>query len=220
MFRSTSCLYLDHRSPVSVCSKPCSIGEEEVPTSPCCWQCKPCKVNERTVTVNNMQICDKCPKLRNFTWPDNSSRRNCLPIPVVFFGFKQATDVLLFVGTLIVLFNALTIATLYVVHRNQRLIKSCCKEISLMMLGGQVIVSLLAMTYFLKPVYATCVLARICFSMSLTVVYGPLLVKCNRTYRKFIARKLSAQRPRCTGCIGNVVLIFAIIGVEVSALEY
>lgn len=203
--------------PVSMCSKPCPAGFTRVYKDRCCWKCFPCQKNERTIIVKNMHFCDICPTVYNFTWPDKYTRRKCLPILATFDDLSGWVGPCLFSFNILVLLSALIVAILYVINRNRRIIKASSREISLMMLGGHVIVCLCATTHFIRPYIVTCALKHFWFPMSFSVTYGPLLVKTNRIYRIFITKQMTTERPPLISSQAQIFLVLIIIGIQVSA---
>ena len=101
--------------PESVCSQPCHAGHRAVRTQPsCCFYCEACRENERTVMSDNLPKCEKCPTGSNFTWPDDETRTECLPIDPSFLSVTELSGALIFAFDLLVLFLTCSTTVIYI----------------------------------------------------------------------------------------------------------
>lgn len=100
--------------PESVCSEPCAPFEQAVVTQPtCCFYCDACRENERVVTADQLQHCERCPMEDNFTWPDEA-RKECLPIPATFLRTTQVEGLAMLSVDLLVFVMACTTTFLFI----------------------------------------------------------------------------------------------------------
>ncbi|XP_070576674.1 metabotropic glutamate receptor 3-like [Ptychodera flava] len=199
----------DDLVPTSVCSQPCQPGHFLIPgSSPCCWECFRCDEDE--ISYNGSR-CQKCPMLM---WP-NDNFTECKPMSPVYLKWSDGWGVGLATMAALGIIATLTISALYIRYRSRALIKASSRELSFMMLVGVLLSFPMVFIYIGKPTDATCVVCRLGYTFSFTLLYAPLLTKVNRIYRIFDSGKKSTKRPRLISPTSQVVIAGALIIVQV-----
>ncbi|XP_064631103.1 metabotropic glutamate receptor 5-like [Lineus longissimus] len=201
----------NHGIPESVCSKPCDPGYFRLLSdSPCCWVCKKCRSNE-FVTING-SACDVC---NETTWP-NSINNTCDEIQPMVPGWAAITTIVFMCFATIGLLLVIVIGTLYIVHRNDRIIKASSLSLSCVILSGVVLSYITVYLVLSNPCSVVCSIQRQTFSWSFILIYAPILVKSNRIYRIFTAGKQGNKRPNLIGGKAQLVFSFIIISIQVT----
>ena len=169
--------------PESVCAKPCNPGEQYIQGElPCCWECYRCRDNE--YLANNDSLCVVCPYL---TWPDNITFTTCLPIKETYLSWSDIYGIGLTITSGIGVIVTVSIFSHVVRHRQRRVIKGTVMEMVLLILTG------IFMAFGCVPLYIfpasdlLCIMSRIFFTVSCTLIYGPLFVKTQLIYSVFAA---------------------------------
>ncbi len=193
--------------PMSICSLPCHIRQYAIRLElPCCWECRSCRNNERM--NDNMTGCELC--LPN-TWPDSESGTYCEDILPTYLQWTDPVVVGLVGLTCLCLIISITTIMLFIKHHNTKLIKASSRELSSVILCGIVLAYFVVITFILKPQDWTCVISRVGFNISVSMIYAPLLIKTNRVHRIFSSGKKSAQTVHFIGSksqlIGAAILL-------------
>ncbi|XP_046558866.1 metabotropic glutamate receptor 7-like [Haliotis rubra] len=197
--------------PHSVCAEPCSVGEiATFPRENCCWTCVICKDNE--VTSSNSTQCQACDE---FFWPDNQTRKSCLPLDPTYVRMSDPIAIVLFFFTLVGLSITTFVILFFHNFRKERIIRSSSRELSQMMLVGICAAYLLVFGFLTFPNNFSCYVNNVGFSLTFTLVYVPLLVKTNRIYRIFRAGKKTTVLPRCTSSSSQVVIVTGLLTFQV-----
>ncbi len=196
--------------PESLCSKPCEVGQAKIQQEQiCCWECRPCRKNE--IVSENGTDCVEC---ASTTWPDDT-KTNCEPINASYLVWSDSLVLCLAIlGAVGVIFSCV-IAGVFVAHRDTKLIKASSRELSSIILGGIIMAYIVVFLFLIKPSNLSCMLNRCGFSLSITLIYAPLLVKTNRIYRIFTSAKKTKARPSLTSPRSQVLLTGLLILVEV-----
>ena len=120
----------DTAQPQSVCSQPCAVGQQAQVSQPsCCFICEACRENERTVVRLNLPKCEVCPTKTRFTWPDEKTRTQCLPIPPTFLHYTRLEGILLL--ALDILVFAMTCTTAFLFIKNGSSLDICLSYFTL-----------------------------------------------------------------------------------------
>ncbi len=195
--------------PDSACSRPCGPGQikqiQDPP--PCCWICLTCRENQ----VKNSTSCASCPE---GTWPD-SSKVNCLDIRPEYLAFPQTFAVALVILASVGLISCVGTFSVWIVHRNDRLIKASSKELSLLVLSGLLLSFTASLSFLARPSFVACVVSRAGFHVRFTITYAPLLMKTTRICRIFELSKRNAQMPAVMGNKAQVSLALAVVAFQV-----
>ncbi len=175
--------------PVSVCSRPCGLREYKVPKElPCCWLCKRCRENEIIV---NKEGCEPC----NATeWPDEDTATECLPIAPTYLQWNNGISISLSFLSVLGIVTCLGTCIIFYQKRNTRLIKATSRELSGIILLGTFHAYITVFAFLARPSDSSCLLNRIGFNVSVSVIYSPLVVKTNRIYRIFRAGKRGVKK--------------------------
>ena len=197
--------------PESVCSKPCKMGEIYIQQELiCCWECKSCRTNE-IVSENNTD-CTECPPT---TWPDETVTE-CLPVEPTYLLWTDTLVLGLATLGILGILATSVIAVAFTVHRDTKLIKASSRELSSLILGGIFFAYGSVFLFLLKPSDISCALNRSGFSLSITLIYAPMLVKTNRIYRIFDSARKTTRRPQFTSPRSQIVASFLLITTEVG----
>ncbi|XP_063954342.1 metabotropic glutamate receptor 3-like [Lytechinus pictus] len=169
--------------PKSICSEECESRQvkDRIPdTATCCWNCRQCKLNEISATESE---CVACPA---DALPDPSTDyTTCMtvePVPLVFHSW---------LGPFLVglsglgLLTALIIFLLYVYNINDTLLRGSDPVLHLLTLFGTVTGFTVGLMAVLPPSRIICTFTRIAGSVTYTIIYVPLAIKCVRLYRIF-----------------------------------
>ena len=193
------------RGLISVCSLPCRAGEIKVILDlRCCWECHRC--NENEYLGANRTKCLRCPPK---TWPNQDSFDRCEPILPSYLLWNEPFGLVLTAFTVLGLFATLWVAYVFIRHRNVRVIRASGRELSMVILTG-VLLSYLTVAVILSgPGKCRCYIQRICYHLSYTIVYAPLLIKTNWIYRLFNVVKKGQTKPKLASA--NTQLLFTCI---------
>ena len=197
--------------PQSICSRPCRDKEYVIQRElPCCWDCGSCRSNER---VNaNKTGCELCEVL---TWPDDGTASECLPIPPVFLRFSDTASLAITALTVLGVLACLATTGWYLGHWKNKLIKASSRELTSMLLIGALLAYVTIFAFLVQPTDMTCALSRYGFSLSVSLIYAPLLVKTNRIYRIFSSGKRGTKKPTLIGNRAQLVISFILIILQV-----
>ena len=204
----------DKSPPESVCSKPCNKGEHYVKEDiNCCWRCIRCEINE--ITAQNGSVCTPCPI---FTWPDIGSFSKCIPIEVEFVHPGDPYGFLLLVMAVFgALFCIFVIGVIFK-YRKRKLIKASGKELSGLVLFGDMVAFLSVPLFVTKASTLTCYLNHFAFQMSFCLSYAPLLCKVNRVCRIFESGKRGLMRPKFITTKWQLVAVAIMYSFQVGIL--
>ena len=209
----------DHDSemgiPESVCSKPCKVGEAYIQQElHCCWECRSCRRNE--IVAMNMTDCIECPTT---TWPDETVTE-CLPIEPTYLLWSDSLVHCLAVLGLLGVLASFVIAGAFIAHRDTKLVKASSRELSSIILGGIFLAYVSVFFFLLKPSKWSCALNRFGFSISITLIYAPMLVKTNRIYRIFASAQKTTRRPQFISPRSQVLASLLLFMMEVCIFPY
>ena len=198
--------------PESICSSTCRPGEFFIKGElSCCWECRPCRDTE--VVANNSSTCRICD---NLTWPDQTNFTKCLPIAPSYLRWTETYGVGLISLTGSGLVITLAIILLVIKHRQRRAIKGSSLEMLTIILIGVLMAFVTVILFIARPSFITCHANRLGFSLSCTLIFGPLLVKTNRVYQVFAASaKLTRVSVLAKGNVTGALLAVLVI-VQVS----
>ncbi len=196
--------------PESVCSHPCGVGYATIKQEVhCCWVCHKCRENE---IVHDNTLCKSCP---NAMWPDNN-RLYCENIEKTFLSFSHLYAILIVAMSVFGILSFLAIVAVFIRNRNKKLIKALSRELSFIILLGLLISYLTIFTLVVRPTNGICTLSRVCFHVSFTLIYAPLLIKTNRISRIFEAGRKGNTRPHFIGNTIQVIFTLVLISIQVS----
>ncbi|ESO83930.1 hypothetical protein LOTGIDRAFT_108603 [Lottia gigantea] len=158
--------------PISECSEFCKPGFQAVKTKPqCCWYCKPCRVNERSLEMNKSMTCVVCPK---FYWPDDT-KTSCKVIPVTDLSYSQILGTVL---TLIVTILCIVIiALLSLSVKNRKTIVHQNRILTYFIIIANLVSCGSIIAFVVPPSLFSCSLIQFAFPMNFAINYCPFLVK-------------------------------------------
>lgn len=207
--------------PTSTCSDDCPKGFEAVRTQPhCCWYCKECRNNERTVMQDGLPQCEICPSKTNYTWPDFEMRTQCYPIEHTYTGMHDFTGIVIVTVDIFTVFVTILVTVFYIKNNEEKLIKASSRELSYLMLGGIFLSCVFVAMLATRPNDTTCNITYVGFHLSFTLTYAPLTVKTNRIYRIFTAGKKSTKRPLFIDSKSQIIFTVTILILQVSMVHY
>ena len=176
-------------TPVSVCAKPCKLGEFYIQREEeCCWECHQCRDNE--VVSDNLRGCNICPFT---TWPDQGNFTTCLPIPPSYMEWQDPIALGLLGLSGIGLVSTITILCIFVKHQKKKVVKGSSLEQMMTIVLALYLSYTTAILLVAKPVYSLCLMQYYCFHLSCTLIFVPLLLKTTRIYRIFAAAERCQQ---------------------------
>ena len=201
--------------PESVCSKPCHPKEYYIQKElPCCWDCRRCRSNE--ILVANKTGCALCDLL---TWPDEETDTWCEPIEPTKLEWNSVLVISLVIVTCFGLAVCVTVAVVFIKNSQDRLIKASSRQLMAIILIGIVMAYATVLFFLLPPTVITCYLSRFGFNLSVTFIYGPLMVKTSRIYRIFTAGKRGTKRPKLVGTRSQLIIVITLIIMQVRVLK-
>ena len=200
----------------SVCSRPCAAGQyyqqKEVP---CCWKCIQCRNNE--ITNVNLTDCEAC---FDFTWPDVDTKIKCESIEPLYLHHADVIGTLLICVAAFGILIAIAIITIYIIKKNNRLIKATSRELSICILVGCMLACIISLLFEFYPSDIVCLLRQAGFHTVVCIMYTPLVAKTIRVYRIFTAGKRGTGRPKFISNKAQIIFISAIILIQVHICRY
>ncbi len=195
----------------SVCSKPCKKKQFPVKQEVhCCWICRECRSNEIIV---NQTSCGACPVT---FWPDDESATTCISIEPTYL---KSTDIiaigLIFLACLSLIMTIILIILFYK-NRGEKLIRASGRELMTIIMGGITLAYLIVFTFITKPTTVFCYISHFGFNISVSLIYGPLLMKTNRVYRIFSGGKKGVKTFRFISSSSQLFMTIIIILMQVS----
>ena len=195
----------------SVCSKPCKKKQFPVKQEVhCCWICRECRSNE---IIINQTSCGACPVT---FWPDDESAATCVSIEPIYL---KSTDIiaigLIFLACLSLIMTIILIILFYK-NRGEKLIRASGRELMTIIMGGITLAYLIVFTFITKPTTVFCYISHFGFNISVSLIYGPLLMKTNRVYRIFSGGKKGVKTFRFISSSSQLFMTIIIILMQVS----
>ena len=128
------------RPPKSECSEQCPQGTRKSITSPCCWQCLPCRSG--TISpIPGSESCTECPSGAM----SNQANTECVALPSANISYASVSGVLILafgtIGVVVTLFFLVVICKFW----NSSIVKASNRELSLALLLN--ILSLLSLAF-------------------------------------------------------------------------
>ena len=198
--------------PESFCSRPCSGGEQPIPVAKqqCCWVCTPCKGDKGF--SNGIDPCTDC----NKTHMPNLERTECVPIPVTFLSWTDVWAIVLIIIAFVGLIATVCVSIIFIVFRNNKVIKASSREVSAILLMGIFFCYLMPLFFMAKPSDAICAIRRFGVGFGFSICFSALLIKTNRIYRLFNLDSLKPLKaPPLISPLSQVLLTIALITIQV-----
>jgi len=198
-------------TPQSICSLPCSLGEEPVSVASqaqCCWTCRKC-LGEFTVSTGNQ--CQECQE--NFI--PSSDRSSCIPVPLKYLTWSSPFGVVITILIGFGIVGSIATGVIYAVFFNHPVMKASSRELSVILLCGILFCYCLPLLYLIKPTPASCAVLRVCSGLCFATVFSPLVVKTNRIHRIFNRVKTSNALPRFVSPASQIVITLLLMSIQV-----
>ena len=195
--------------PESRCSRPCKPGEVRITQKEkCCWSCKACNRHE----FIKKNTCQACPPN---TWPDRAANlTRCMHITLAMRILSSPSYIVLLLLSAIGLLVCIAVGGFFVCYEETYVVKASCRELTSMMLFAVALGYTTSVTILATPSRLLCIVNFVMFSVSLNLVYGPLLVKTVRIYRIFclsVSPTWGVKRKRLKLISGTYQIIFSFI---------
>ena len=198
----------------SFCSAECEHKQYKIQMNPqCCWDCRWCRSNERL--TRNHTTCRACPR---FSWPDELTATECVPIPPAYIQWTESIAVGLLVLAAAGAAACVVCLALFWRHRHAHLIKATNKELSFLILTSATLAFLNILAFIYKPTKVTCLLREVGFHLVVNLLYSPLLVKTMRVYVIFSASKKGLKSPKFVSLRAQRTFTFLLILFQVIVI--
>lgn len=197
------------RSPVSVCSLPCRVGERKVQrlaNNICCFTCQKCAKHH--VLYNN--TCIECGLYERA----DDVRQKCIPLPTVYIKINDTLGCTILFGSSVGIIINSAFFTVFFNYRDTRIVKASSRELSFIIILSLYVCFFLPVLFLVHPSTFVCGLQRFIVGLSLTGCYTPLMLKTNRIYRIFKASKVMITKPLLVGSKSQILICLALIGVQ------
>jgi hypothetical protein len=176
--------YTDINTPLtSVCSLPCKTNEYVIVGEvSCCWSCRSCRNNE--IVSSSQTACQLCPM---FYWPDDNGT-SCTAIESTYLHLSHPISICLLVMAAVAGTLGLTVLTIYMTRRRQKLLMATNITLSIVILLGTLAVDAAIVVFAIAPnLDGICTVRSYGFHCGINLIYAPLSVKNVLTYRVFTA---------------------------------
>ena len=199
------------KSPYSYCSENCSIDQThiQIPTFDfkCCWKCNTC--HKLQIIVNN--TCTNGPK----GWVPNTNRTGWVKRKVVFPRWSDSLPIVMTVACIIGLLLTFATFLMFIVYKDNRLLKATGRELCFVMLVGIGLCFLVPMLFIAKAGQFVCYARNFLTGLALAMCYVPLFMKVNRIYRIFTSAKTTVTRPALVTPRMQLLITFGLVTVQV-----
>jgi len=205
----------DLKPPISVCSQPCLRNQYMLikQSQSCCWTCMSCRNNE--IILENQTGCSACPM---FTWPDDETARNCLPISPVYLEPSHIISVILLCLAIILILLSVICASVFLVNRQNKMLSKLNIKLNILIILG-ILVACVTVILLVVPPDAS---KRICavryagFHIGINLIYSPLLVKNALICRFYFYRKNNFQGHQLISSESQMVFFGILLLCQVS----
>ncbi|XP_077539072.1 metabotropic glutamate receptor 5-like [Haemaphysalis longicornis] len=200
--------------PASECGKPCPAGHIKVHqslTDVCCWKCVLCAPNQYTLTE---YLCVDC---KRGTWP-NENVTGCEQIPKKYRQWTDAGSIGVMAISALSMTSTLCTITILAWYKDAAVVRASSLELSLILLAGVLASEVGTYAVIAKPTVGSCVFARICPVLGLSMVYAAIFAKIQRFARIMV----ETERPdfdlgsRFVTTTMELVTTSALVAVQVS----
>ena len=197
--------------PESVCSHPCGIGQFRHPVpdlGSCCWMCMQC---EGVHQVSDGVECMECK--RGFKPNENKSK--CVYVQATYFIWTEPLAIIVAVLALIGITATISVSIVFIIYRNERIIKASSRELNAVLLCGILLCYLMPFLYIAKPSPALCAIQRFSVGFCFSLCFSALLVKTNRIHRIFNRESLSLRPPPLISPTSQLFFTAMLVSVQV-----
>ena len=197
-------------SPASYCSENCSLDQtqEEIPTFDfnCCWKCNTC--DKLQIVLNN--TCVSGPE----GWVPNTDRTGWMKRELVYPKWSDGLSIGLTICSMIALVLTLGVFVMFIVHKDNKLLKASGRELCCVMLVGIGLCFIVPPLFVAKPGRSVCYARNLVTGLALVMCYAPLFMKINRIYRIFTNAKTTTARPALIKPRMQLLITFGLITVQ------
>ena len=202
--------------PVSMCARPCGVGERRrllQVNFRCCWACERCP-NNTFAPNNTVQTCSVCPP----TQQSNAENSACAAIKESFLEFDNPLSVLILFFACLGLLTTVWTAVVFINYYNTPLVMASSRELSACLLVGFFIAFTLALAFIAEPSAASCGIRRFGLGFSFSLCFSALLIKTNRISRVF-NRQPGSGRPAYITPSWQLIFVGVLVLFQVSDHE-
>ena len=196
--------------PVSYCSENCSRDQTKIQIPrfnfECCWECHTC--HKLQIVTNN--TCEDGPE----GWVPNLNRTGWVKRKLLFPKWSNGLSIALILFSLIALVLTLSVIRVFVVHKENKLVKASGRELCFVMLAGISLCFTVPVLFIAKPGGYVCYLRNLVTGLALAMCYAPLFMKINRIYRIFTNAKTTIARPALVTPRMQLLTTFGLVVVQ------
>ena len=113
--------------------------------------------------------------------------------------------------------SMLLVTSLFVKHRNRKVIKGSSRELSSVIIIGLFIAYVTAVAFIYEPNIWSCYLNFFGFNISIAAIFAPLFIKTNRVYRIFAAAERCQMRVKLIDTASQMVFAIMAVLLQVRA---
>ena len=197
--------------PPSCCSSICKRTAIRVPLHKrpfaCCWRCKECG---KFQIVNENNTCESGPE----GWVPNVNYTGFVKQEVMYPKWNDPASVAFVVISLICLIVTIITAIIYVIHKENRLVKASGRELCFVILAGIALCFIVPFLFIAKPDDPICYTRNLVIGLALAMCYAPLFMKINRIYRIFTSARFSVARPPMVTPRMQLLVTLALVSIQ------
>lgn len=204
-------------TPESRCSWPCKPREASLPQEVrCCWICQLCRINEHL--ASNQMRCELCPR---YTWPDpDTNFTTCKDITADVPDSRNPRWVVQNLLVSISLICCLELFVFFVRHRKKKIIQDSSLVLHFLILLSLLLGNATIVLFQLRPGDGICKANYFLFSFSLTLMYGPLLIRSICIFITFITDQEKNPFQRIRDESHQMLLCFGLLLIQVSYIIF
>ena len=163
----------------------CKSGEIQVSfQASCCNQCVPC-IDD---TYANSSASTECLQCGTNMWGNNpvNGSDGCIPLQDIYLSYNSAWGIVVIILAASGLFCVISVSVIIALLWTNPVIKSFGREQLILILIGLALCFIFPFFYVFRPSMKWCVIIRLGFWFSLTLIFASLLVKLIRVTRIFL----------------------------------
>ncbi|XP_037075389.1 metabotropic glutamate receptor-like [Pollicipes pollicipes] len=195
--------------PTSECGTPCLPHQVKVKKENdlCCWTCRTCGSYQ---VVRDDYDCEECKP----GFLPSPNQRHCMIVPVTFVDYSSPWAVVAMTFAAFGIVVTVLCGLIFAAHASTPVIKASGRELSYLLLVGNLLSFGMTFLIVARPTDATCGLTRFFLGLCYTVCYAAIVTKTNRTSRIFTRRPVK-HRTRYTSPQSQLVITAILTSVEV-----
>ena len=197
--------------PKSVCSLPCGDGEQQrsiAGQSECCWICTPCPGRRDVSKGHTCQTCQQ-------GYKPNERRTECVVIPISFLTWSHGWSIVTLILTCAGIVATTSVVVIFLIYRNNQIIKASSRELSAVLLCGIMLCYLLPFFFIAMPSLWICGIRRFSVGFCFSLCYSALLVKTNRIHRIFNRKVVSLEAPPLISPLSQIFFTVLLVCIQV-----